>query len=105
MRDIPLERSKGVGLYWLETSTHLFELEPRTGLFNIVKLKEKGTKYSKNRADYPSDEECKKIAAEFIKSRGLLEEGMYLKKRIVDNKSAGGMSVVFGRVIKTHIPC
>jgi hypothetical protein len=101
-REIPLSRSRGLGLYWLETPTQLFELDPRTGFFNIVKLKEKGTIYSENRQDYPSDEECKKIASDFIKSRGLFEEDMYLKKRIVDRPSSGGMSVSFGRIINGY---
>jgi len=100
-RDTPLRRSNGLGLYWLRTSTHLFELDPRTGFFNILKLKEKGTSYSKNRQDYPSDEECKKIAAEFIKSRGLLEVGMYFGS-IAENLGSGGMSVGFGRLINGY---
>ncbi len=100
-RDTPL-RKPGLGLYWLRTATHLFELDSRTGFFNIIKLEEKGTSYSKNRADYPSDEECNKIAAEFVKSRGLLEDGMYLKERIVDIPSSGGMSVAFGRIINGY---
>jgi hypothetical protein len=100
-RDTPLRRSNGVGLYWLRTATHLFELEPQTGFFNIVKLEEKGTIYSENRQDYPSDEECKKIAAEFIKSRGLFEEGMYFR-RIFSKPSSGGMSVRFGRIINGY---
>ncbi len=100
-RDTPL-RKPGLGLYWLRTATHLFEFDSRNGSFNIVKLKEKGTSYSKKRQDYPSDEECKKIASDFIKSRGLHEEGMYLKKRVVGNKSAGGMAVGFGRLINGY---
>jgi len=100
-RDTPL-RKPGSGLYWLRTDTHLFELDSRTGSFNILKLKEKGTRHSKNRKDYPSDEECKKIAAEFIKNRGLLEEGMYLGERVVDNTSAGVMSLGFGRIINGY---
>ncbi|MHC4691466.1 MAG: hypothetical protein ACYS67_01905 [Planctomycetota bacterium] len=99
-RDTPLRRP-GAGLYWLETSTHLFELESRTGFFNIVKLKKKGTSYSKNRKDYPSDEECKKIAEEFIKSRGLFEEGMYFK-HIWSGPSSGGLMVRFGRIINGY---
>jgi hypothetical protein len=99
-RDIPLRRP-GAGLYWLETDTHLFELERSTGFFNIVKSKKKGTSYSKNRADYPSDEECKKIAEEFIQSRGLFEEGMYFK-HIWSKPSSGSMSVRFGRIINGY---
>ena len=96
-RDTPLRRP-GLGLYWLRTATHLFELDSRTGFFNILKLKEKGTRYSKNREDYPPDEECKQIAAEFIKSRGLLEVGMYFR-HILDKPSSGGLWVSFGRII------
>jgi hypothetical protein len=99
-KETPLRRP-GSGIYWLRTATHLFELEQRTGFFNILKLKEKGIRYSKNREDYPTDEECKKIAAEFIKSRGLLEMDMYFR-RIVDNTSSGVMSVAFGRIINGY---
>ena len=101
-RDTELTRSKGIGYYLLRTATHHFRLDPRTGFFSIRKLEEKGTSYSKNRADYPSDEECKKIASDFIKSRGLLEVGMYLKKRVVGNMGSGGMSVGFGRLINGY---
>ncbi|MHC4109751.1 MAG: hypothetical protein ACYSUY_01670 [Planctomycetota bacterium] len=100
-RDTPLRRSNAVGLYLLRTYTHNFRLEPRTGFFSFDKLEEKGARYSKIREDYPSDEECKKIAAEFIKSRGLFEEGMYFK-RIFSKPSSGGMSVKFGRIINGY---
>nr|NIP28007.1 hypothetical protein [Phycisphaerae bacterium]NIP50737.1 hypothetical protein [Phycisphaerae bacterium]NIS53088.1 hypothetical protein [Phycisphaerae bacterium]NIU07598.1 hypothetical protein [Phycisphaerae bacterium]NIU57172.1 hypothetical protein [Phycisphaerae bacterium] len=100
-RDIPL-RKPGLGLYWLRTATHLFEFDSRTGSFNILKLRENGTRHSRNRKDYPSDDECKKIAAEFIKNRGLLEEGMYLGERVVDNTSSGVMSLGFGRLINGY---
>jgi len=100
-RDVPLRRP-GAGLYWLRTATHLFELDQRTGFFNIVKIKEKGTRYSKNREDYPSDDECKRIATEYIKSRGLLEVGMYLGERVADNMGSGGISVAFGRLINGY---
>lgn len=101
--DANMTRSSGLGLYWLNSSTHRFEVDPKTGSFNIHKLEEKGTRYSKNREDYPSDEECKKIAAEFIKSRGLFEAGMYLGKRVVDNtKGSGVMSLGFGQNISGY---
>ncbi|MHC4545294.1 MAG: flagellar basal body-associated FliL family protein [Planctomycetota bacterium] len=101
-RDTPLTRSNAVGLYWLRTDTHRFRLEPGTGFFTFQKLQEKGTRHSKNRKDYPSDEECKKIAAEFIKSRGLLEKGMYLTQRVVSTTSVGSMTVSFGRIINGY---
>lgn len=101
--DAKMTRSPISGLYWLKSSTHRFELDPKTGSFNIDKLEEKGTRHSKIRSDYPSDEESKKIAAEFIKSRGLLEARMYLGKRVVDNtKSSGVMSLGFGQKISGY---
>ncbi len=100
--DTPMRRSKRVGLYLLRTDTHRFRLEPGTGFFTFQKHEQKGTSYSKNRKDYPSAEECNKIASDFIKSSGLLEEGMFLKKRIVDRPSAGRMSVSFGRIINGY---
>jgi hypothetical protein len=100
-RDTPLRRSKRVGLYLLRTDTHRFRLEPGTGFFTFEKLEEKGTGHSKNRKDYPSDEECKKIATEFIKSRGLFEDNAY-GPGIFDNTSAGVMSVSFGRIINGY---
>ena len=99
--DTPITRSRRIGFYLLRTDTHIFRLEPRTGFFTFRKLEEKGTRYSKNREDYPSDEECKKIAAEFIKSRGLLEVGMYFGS-IAENLGSGGMSVGFGRLINGY---
>jgi hypothetical protein len=100
-RDTPLTRSRRIGFYYLRTDTHLFRLEPSTGFFTLEKLQEKGTSYSKNRKDYPSDEECKKIAADFIKSRGLFEEGMYFK-HVLSGPSFGGMTVKFGRIINGY---
>ncbi|MDH4240967.1 MAG: hypothetical protein OEW48_15520 [Phycisphaerae bacterium] len=94
-------RPGGSPLYWLKTQAHLFEFEPQTGFFNIVKIKEKGTSYSKNRQDYPSGEECKKIAVEFIKSRGLFEEGIYFRS-IFSKPSSGGITVRFGRIINGY---
>lgn len=100
-QDTALTRSRRTRFYSLRTDAHIFRLEPRTGFFNFRKLEEKGTSYSRNREDYPSDEECKKIAAEFIKSRGLLEVSVYFR-RIVNNTSAGCMSVAFGRIINGY---
>lgn len=100
-QDTPLRRSKRVGLYLLRTDTHMFRLEPGTGFFTFQKLEEKGASYSKNREDYPSEEECKKIAAEFIKSRELFEEGIYFR-RIWSRPSSGGISVRFGRIINGY---
>jgi hypothetical protein len=90
-----------VGLYLLRTDTHNFRLEPHTGFFSFDKLEEKGASYSKIRQDYPSDEECKKIASDFIKRRGLFEEGMYFK-HIWSRPSSGGLAVKFGRIINGY---
>jgi len=100
-RETSLTRSRRIGFYSLRTDTHRFRLDPRTGFFTFQKLEQKGAIYSKNRADYPSDQECKKIAAEFIKSRGLFEEDTYFGS-IAENLGSGGMSVGFGRIINGY---
>ncbi|UCE36658.1 MAG: hypothetical protein JSW00_14240, partial [Thermoplasmata archaeon] len=85
-------------LHWLKTDMHLFELEARTGFFNIQKYEKARKKRSEDRKDFPSDEECKKIATDYLKSRGLFEDNAY-GPSIVDNTSSGVMSVGFGQMV------
>jgi len=100
-KDAKLSRSGGsLNLYWLKTHTHLFEFFPRTGFFNILKYKKAREKLSEDRKDYPSDEECKKIATEYLKERGLLPEDAYLGGvSDINIESVGAVSVWFGRMI------
>jgi len=100
-KDAEMSRSGGsINLYWLETDTHLFEFFPRTGFFNILKHEKMRKKLSEDRKDYPSDEECKKIATEYLKERGLLPEDAYLCGVYdVNIESVGAMQVTFCRKI------
>jgi len=91
-------RPGGLALYWLKTQTHLFEFEPDTGFFNIFKYEKARQKRSNDRKDFPSDEQCKRIATEYLKERGLLPEDAYLSG-VGDNTSAGVMSVAFRKKI------
>jgi len=95
--DARLTRSSGMGLYWLKTSTHRFELEPRTGFFNLRKLKWPES-WDFKKEDYPSSAECLRIATEYLKRRNLLPEDAS-PGNVVDNTSSGKMSVGFGRII------
>ena len=99
--DAKMSRSGGsINLYWLETDTHLFEFFPRTGFFNILKYKKARKKLSEDRKDYPSDEECKRIATEYLKERDLLPDDAYLAGVSgVNIGSVGAMSVWFCRKI------
>ncbi|MHC4110108.1 MAG: hypothetical protein ACYSUY_03480 [Planctomycetota bacterium] len=57
-------------------------------------------KLSEDRKDYPSDEECKRIAIEYLKKRGLLPEDTYLSSvSDVNIEAVGAISVCFGRKI------
>jgi hypothetical protein len=86
--------------YKLKTVTYLFELNASTGFFNIFKYRKAREKLSEDRKDYPSDEECKKIATEYLKERDLLPEDAYLGGVSgVNIGSVGAMSVWFCRKI------
>lgn len=53
---------------------------------------------TKDRRDYPADEECKKIAAEFLATRGL-EEAEVCESRLTDNSGVGMICVTWDRKI------
>lgn len=96
--DANFERS--TNMYWLNTESYLFEFDASTGFFNIFKYKKARKKLSEDRKDYPGDEECKKIATEYLKKRGLMPEDAYLRIVYDDNiESVGAMSVCFRRKI------
>lgn len=96
--DARMERSPRLGLYWLETSTRRLQCDPRTGSFNIRKIKTKQTQ-STNEKEYPSKEDCKIIAEKYLKDHNLYEEDAYFGSIADNTKSIGAMSVGFGRTI------
>jgi hypothetical protein len=91
----------GTAIYWLETQTHLFEFDPDNGFFDFYKYENARKKLSSDRKDFPSDEECKKIATDYLKSRGLFEDNTY-GPSIFDNTRSGVMSVGFGQMVGTY---
>ena len=96
--DAELKRSKGMGLYWLRSEDSLFEVDPANGSFNIDKIGEDRPE-TWVKENYPSKEECRKIAEEYLKSRNLLSEDAYFRG-IADNiHGSGVMSLGFGRLI------
>ena len=100
-KDAKMSRSGGsLNLYWIKTDTHLFEFFPRTGFFNILKYRKARKKLTEDRKDYPSDEECIKIATDYLKERNLLPEDTYLSNvSDVNIESVGAISVCFQRMI------
>ena len=93
----------GAALFWIKTDAYLFELDPLTGFFNILKYEKARKKLSEDRKDYPSDEECIKIATEYLKERNLLPEEAYLAGvSDVNIKSGGAISVWFCRKINQY---
>jgi len=85
--------------YKLKTGVHILQFDSSTGFFNIFKYEKARDKLSEDRKDYPSDEECKKIATEYLKERGLLPEDAYLSGMADNISSSGAMSVWFERTI------
>jgi mRNA-degrading endonuclease RelE of RelBE toxin-antitoxin system len=85
-------------LYRLRTDKYLFRFESDTGFFSIYKYTKARQKQSRDRKDFPSDEECEKIATEYLKERGLLPEDAYLRG-VGDSTSSRVMSVAFGKKI------
>lgn len=96
-----LMRSKSGNYIRVKTATHLFELDARRGWFNNVNQAYRSTTHSNRRQDYPSDDECVRIAASYLTDRGLLPDDSRLGG-VVDNSSAGCISVGFGQVIGGH---
>ena len=96
--DARMERSPRLGLYWLETSTHRFQFDPKTGYFNIRKINDIDTR-SFTRNDYPSNEDCKTIAVKYLKDHNLYEDDAYFSNVFDHTRSIGAMSVGFGRKI------
>jgi len=96
--DARMERSPNLGLYWLETSTQLLEVDPRTGFFNIEKTDDIDTR-SVTRNDYPSNEDCNIIAVKYLKDHQLYEIDTYLRGIIDNTKSVGLISLGYGRTI------
>jgi hypothetical protein len=99
--DAELKRSKGMGLYWLRSSTNLFHVDPGNGSFNIDEISriQEDRPETWVKENYPSKEESGRIAEEYLKSHNLLEGDAYLRA-VADNISGSGvMSVAFGRLI------
>ena len=87
--------------YRLKTKTHLFNVYHTTGFFSFNKFEEYWEKHSRDRKDFPSDEQCQKIATEYLESRGLLPDNASSGK-VTNNISSGKMSVGFGMVINGY---
>jgi len=85
--------------YNLKTQSHHFMFTSSWGFFELFKYEKAREKLSEDRKDYPSDEDCKKIATQYLKQRGLLPEDAYLRVIADHTKSAGGMTGSFGRII------
>jgi len=84
----------------LNTEAYNFKFQAHTGFFSLFKRKKARKKLSEDRKDYPGDEECKKIATEYLKERDLLPEDAYLGGVSgVNIESVGAMSVWFCRKI------
>ncbi|MHC4461684.1 MAG: hypothetical protein ACYS30_09640 [Planctomycetota bacterium] len=84
----------------LNTEAYNFMFQAHTGFFSLFKHKKARKKLSEDSKDYPSDEECKKIATEYLEERGLLPEDAYLcGVSGVNIGAVGAMSVWFGRKI------
>jgi hypothetical protein len=81
----------------LNTENHHFMFEASTGFFNIFKHKKARARLSDDRKDYPSEEDCKRIATEYLKERGLLPEDAYLSGTADNIGAVGAISVWFGR--------
>ncbi len=92
--------------YKLKTEAYIFQFDSSTGFFNIFKYEEARAKLSKDRKDYPTNEECKRIAREYLKERGLLPEDAYLSGLTDCNiNSVGAMCVWFARTIDGYKTC
>jgi hypothetical protein len=84
----------------LNTEAYNFMFQAHRGFFSLFKHKKARKKLSEDRKDYPSDEECIRIATEYLKERGLLPEDAYLGGvSDVNIEAVGAMSVWFCRKI------
>ena len=99
--DARMERSPRLGLYWLETSTQLLEVDPRNGSFKIEKNDDIDTR-SVTRNEYPSREDCNIIAVKYLKDHNMYEDDAYISGFADNTQGAGYMSVGFGQKISGH---
>jgi hypothetical protein len=102
--DFPPEAKFDLGIiYTLETKTSILSIFPDTGFFNFSLRKKDGEQYSKKREDYLSDEECLKIAVDFLREKGLWEDDIRLPVQITGDDfsttSNGSVDVWFGSKI------
>jgi hypothetical protein len=97
-RKAKLSRSKAMNHYRLKEDDWQFEVSPISGAFKIRKIIPNDLQ-SDVKKKYPSKEQCRPIAENYLKKRSLLERDTYIR-RVVDNtKGAGVMSVGLGRLI------
>lgn len=96
--DAKLRRSSSLGLYWLKTSTHRFQLDPSNGFFNVRKIKSPDPRTA-TKEDYPTEEESKRIAIEYLKKHNLLPDDSSFSGVIDNTQGSGVMSVGFRRII------
>ncbi|MHC4647122.1 MAG: hypothetical protein ACYTBJ_16635, partial [Planctomycetota bacterium] len=82
-----LMRSNGMGPYWLKSTTHIVKVDPLTGFLSMRKA---GKWYSKRVGQYswPSREECRQMAVEYMTRSALSEPDAYFRG-ICDNADGG----------------
>ncbi|MHC4656912.1 MAG: hypothetical protein ACYS91_18115 [Planctomycetota bacterium] len=86
----------------LNTDAYNFMFEAHTGFIDLFKRRKAREKLSEDRKDYPSDEECIRIATEYLKERDLLPEEAYLVGVYSYIKPVGAMHVLFTRKIDQY---
>ncbi|MHC4546546.1 MAG: hypothetical protein ACYTDW_20695 [Planctomycetota bacterium] len=84
----------------LNTDAYNFMYQAHNGFFRILKHKKARENLSEDRKDYPSEEECIRIATEYLKERDLLPEDAYLGGvSDINMKAIGAIEVWFTRKI------
>ncbi|HIJ53005.1 MAG TPA: hypothetical protein HPP66_07600 [Planctomycetes bacterium] len=97
---------RDVSYYHLNTDAYNFMYQAHNGFFRIFKHKKARENLSEDRKDYPSEEECIRIATEYLKERDLLPEYAYLGGVSgINIGSIGAMEVWFTRNLGQYKFC
>jgi hypothetical protein len=101
--DAEIKRSSGLSLYWLRSPDWELEVDPSNGSFSMSRMDRGSSQIPAEQREYPSAEDCKRIAVEYLNKHNLLPGDAYLDGLVDNTKSSwGAMSVGFGRKIRGY---
>ena len=99
-KNAELRRSSRLGLFFLNSPDWSLEVDPANGTITLRKIAVDSSDSGVEKRSYPSTEQCKTIANEFLKRHKLLSDDLYVRGVVDNTKSSFGvMSVGYNRKI------